>query len=313
MKKKLLISTLIVVLILSMSMAMLVGCKKTAEFGEQTIGTEKPDMDTIPVTSDMSAFEMLQVGVENYYNADVAVSTYNGFVDTKLLGIAVVQLVESTKIRVGKGDESGENLNNASYFADNKSFSRFAKLYEKMVIKPGERVLYKNAADGIKHDDKTGAWSVKKWNNVEYYQEVLDLAYKKNNNPTVLWMYDLQEDFVLAEGTEAPVLENGVYKFTVKFDPVKSTANYIETMRAQLEVNAGMKVDGLTFEELTLKVELWDNGAIKRIFITESYYMQMKIPVLGYVKSSITLNSDTQYAYEEVEGLRLQEHFDAFN
>ena len=91
MKKKLLISTLIVVLILSMSMAMLVGCKKTAEFGEQTIGTEKPDMDTIPVDSDMSAFEMLQVGVENYYNADVAVSTYNGFVDTKLLGIAVVQ------------------------------------------------------------------------------------------------------------------------------------------------------------------------------------------------------------------------------
>ncbi|MDE7337604.1 MAG: hypothetical protein K2N32_05755, partial [Clostridia bacterium] len=268
--------------------------------------------DTTPLSADMSAYEMLQVGIENYYNADVAVSAYNGNVATKLLGLEVFQLVESTKIREGKGDAEGENANNATYFADNKSFSRFAKLYEKMVIKPGENIRYKTAKEGIDHNDKTGEWSVKTWKDVEYYQEVLDLADAKNNNPTVLWMYDLQEDYVLADETETPVLKDGVYSFTIKFDPIKSTANYIDTMKAQLEGNANMPVDGLTFEELNLNVELGDNGAIKRIFITESYFMKMKVPILGYINSSITLNSDTQYAYKQVDGLKLQEHIDAF-
>ena len=311
MKKKLLISTLVVILILSMSMAMLVGCKKDVDFGEQTLGTTKPDIETVASLSDgMSAFEMLQVGVENYYGAEVAVSFYNGSVATKVMGMTLTQIVESLKIRIGEGDPDGNNANGAKYFADSRSFSSVAKLYEKMVITPDE-VKYRNAASGIKKDDKTGEWSVKKWNSVEKYSEVVDLQEAKDNNPTILWMYNLQEDYILtgSENTTAPVLNNGgYYSFSIDFDPVKSTANYIDTMKAQLEGNAGMKVGGLEFKTLTLKVELWDNGVIKRIFITESY----KMKIANVINSVITLNSDTQYAYSETDGYRLDDHVKEF-
>ena len=310
MKKKLLISTLVVILILSMAMAMMVGCKKTPNFGEQNlVGAEKPtNVETVAeVSSGMSAYEMLQAGIANYFNAEVAVSAYNGNVATKVAGITINQLVESTKIRIGKGDATGNNANGAKYFADNKSYSIAANLYEKMVITPDE-IKYKNAKKG-----KTGhkgsvwgdGWSVSEWNTVEYFDQVSELANDKNNDPTVLWMYDLQKDFVLEKGTTTPELKDGVWSFTLNFDPIKSTANYIETMRAQLEVNAGMGVENLTFEQLEIKVEMWDNGMIKRIFITESYHMKMvNVPVIKSLNSSITLNSDTQYAYAETENFK---------
>ena len=309
MKKKLLISTLVVILILSMSMAMLVGCKHDVDFGEQKIGTTAPDIEATPITSDMTAFEMLEIGVENYYNADVAVSSYNGSVVTKVAGLNVTQLVESIKIRVGKGDEGGNNENGASYFADSKS-SGVAKLYEKMVITPDE-VKYKNAKSGIGKDKNTGEWSASKWNGETTFGEVEELADAKDNNPTILWMYNLKEEYILkdSENTTAPELtKDGYYTFSLDFDPVKSTENYIDTMKAQLEGNAGMKVSGLEFRTLRLKVEIWENGAIKRIYITESY----KMVIASIINSVITLNSDTQYAYEEIEGYKLAEHVKAF-
>lgn len=320
MKKKLLISTLIVILILSMSMALLVGCgNKKPNFGEQTVGAVKPTDAQIvaEINSGMSAYDMLQAGMKNYYNADVAISAYNGNVATKVGPITINQLVESSKIRIGKGDADGNNANKAKYFADNKSYSIAANLYEKMVITPDE-IKYINAKKGdTSHKDKSEwgqGWSVKNWNTVENdFDDVKALAEAKSNNPTILWMYDLQKDYVLSEGTKAPVLKDGVYTFTLNFDPVKSTANYIETMRAQLEVNAGMGVEGLTFETLEITVEMWDNGMIKRIYITESYFMKMTdVPVIKSLNSSITLNSDTQFAYAESEGFKYDEHVAAF-
>lgn len=314
MKKKLLISTLIVILILSMTMAMLVGCKKDVDFGPQVIGEEKPDIDIVtPINSGMSGFEMLQAGMDNYYNAEVAIARYNGNVGTKVVGVTVNQLVESTKIRVGKGDAEGNNAYGASYFADNRSYSIAANLYEKMIINEDE-ILYKNAKKGETKHSKNAewgdGWKVGSWNGEEEFDSVAELAEDKSNNPTILWMYDLQAAYVL-EGSTAPALKDGVYTFTLKFDPIKSTANYIETMRAQLEVNAGMGVEDLVFEELNIQVEMWENGAIKRLYITESYKMKMDIGI-GKLNSSITLYSDTQYAYAQEEGFKLEDHVKAF-
>ncbi|MDE6614030.1 MAG: hypothetical protein K2K24_00820, partial [Clostridia bacterium] len=98
------------------------------------------------------------------------------------------------------------------------------------------------------------------------------------------------------------------YTFTLVFDPEKSTVEYVKQMRVQLEVNAGMGVSDLEFERLEIKVEMWKNGMFKRLYITESYKMKMA----GIINSSITLYSDTQYAYEEVAGYTLKEHYDAF-
>lgn len=324
MKKKLFISTLAIVLILSMSIAMFAGCNGNApEFGEQTLGTTKPtNVETsATLTEGMSAFEMLEVGIENFYDADYVASFYNGSVKTKVIGMTITQLVESLKIRKGKGDIEGNNANGASYFADSRSYSSVAKLYEQMIITPDD-IRYINATkSGTKYDKKTGTWSIKEWNAEQTgYVDVLDFADEKQNNPTILWMYNLKEDYVIPAGKELPVKKNamsettavekkdGYYTFTISFDPTETTKDYIGTMKQQLEVNAGMGVDGLTFEELKLEVELWDNGMFKRLFITESYFMKMA----GIINSSITLYSDTQFTYEEVDGYKYDENVATF-
>ncbi|MDE6188701.1 MAG: hypothetical protein K2G37_00245, partial [Clostridia bacterium] len=184
MKKKILLLTVTVVLILSMSMALLAGCGgDPVEFGEQTIGTEAPSNVAYSVEDGMSAFEMLEVGVKNYYDADVAVMSYKGSVVTTILGgIKVTQNVISNKIRVGKGDEGGNNANKAKYFADNQSYG-YTSLYEKMII-DGNSVTYKNSSSQ-KYDEDNGTWKKVKWNSDEKYDSVAALEKEKNNNPTI--------------------------------------------------------------------------------------------------------------------------------
>ena len=323
MKKKLFISTLAIVLILSMSVAMFAGCGGgKVDFGAQTLGTTKPtNVETsATLTEDMTAFQMLEVGIENFYDAEYVASFYNGSVKTKVIGMTITQLVESLKIRKGKGDIEGENANGASYFADSRSFSSVAKLYEQMIITPDD-IKYINAAKGkTKYDKKTKVWSVSTWNKEEKFDDVTGLAKEKQNNPTILWMYNLQEDYVIPAGEKLPVKKDamsettavekkdGYYTFTISFDPTETTKDYIGTMKQQLQTNAGMGVDGLTFEELKLQVELWDNGMFKRLYITESYFMKMA----GIINSSITLYSDTQFTYEEVDGYRYEDHVATF-
>lgn len=318
MKKKILISAVVVIMVLSMTMVMFAGCKdKEIDFGPQTIGVASPtNFETESITSDMTAYQMLKVGMNNYYDAPVAVTVYNGSVATTVIGVTINQLVESCKIRVGQGDADGNNVNGAKYFADNRSYSMAANLYEKMIITEDE-VLYKNAKNGkTKYDDKKDVWTVKggDWNSEEEYDDIAALAKAKSNNPTILWMYDLQESFVLSTST-APSLAGEVYSFTLDFDPIKSTANYIDTMKAQLEVNAGMPVEGLEFTKLQLKVEMWSNGTIKRIQIVESYKMKLVLKALANAKlnSELTLRSDTQFAYEEVEGYKFADHLKQYN
>ena len=322
MKKKLFISTLAIVLILSMSVAMFAGCGNVPDFGEQTLGITKPtNVETsATLTEDMTAFQMLAVGIENFYDAEYVASFYNGSVKTKVVGLTVTQLVESLKIRKGKGDADGENANDASFFADSRSYSSVAKLYEQMIITPDE-VKYITAADKkTKYDKNEKKWSVTKWNDVAKFDDVEDLAKEKQNNPTILWMYNLQEDYVIPAGEKLPVKKDamsettavekkdGYYTFTISFDPTETTKDYIGTMKQQLEGNAGMKVEGLTFEELKLQVELWDNGLIKRLFVTESYFMKLA----GIINSSMTLYSDTQFTYEEIDGYRYEDHVATF-
>ncbi len=298
----------VVALILVASVAIFAGCAQKLDPNMRIGKTAPTSFETKPVDKNMSAFEMLAIGVENYYNADYAITAYQGGVETKVLGIGVNQYVESTKIREGKGDPSGNNATGATYFNDSKGKGA-AKLYEKMVISPSE-IKYKNAASGVSQK-KDGTWTAKKWNAVEKnFADVQDFAKKKASNPTVLWMYDLQKDYIKEATT--PELKDGVYKFKIVFDPVECTKNYINTMKAQLEVNAGMPVQELVFKALSFDVELWENGALKRIKIVESYKMKLDISI-GLLDSVVTMNADNQFSYDKNEkGYALQDHLAAF-
>lgn len=302
--KKVLISVVIVALMLTVALSAFAGC--TPELApltvddfdiiEMNIGKDMPVAEgATPLTSSMSSYEMLSTAVTNYYNAEYAISQLLGSVITSIGPIKVTQMVDAAKIRSGKGDASGNNANGAKYFADSISYSSFASLYEKIVITPDE-IKYRNA--DTKYARRQDTVEVKSWNAMETdFDSVADFAEAKKNNPTILWMYDLQEDFIVEKSDPIYDAETKTYRFAIIFDPIKSTTEYVKTMQQQLEANAGMSVEGLEFKQLRLRVVLWENGMIRNMYITESYQMKLA----GVLNSVITLNSDVQYSFDPNE------------
>ncbi len=318
MKKKILISAIIVVLLLSMSTMLFAGCNK--EFvPEPLVDFAIPDVtigktlleDTKPVDKDMSAFNMLQVASENFYDADYAIIKYQGGVKMRIVAFDVDQEVQSTKIRSGKGDATGNNANGATYFADNKSYSMFAKLYEKMVIAP-DRIQWRNAeGTGFKRANKKqpkDIWTVDKWNAIDSdftsladKDDAKSFLNKKSNNPTILWMYDLQEEFI--KGQLEPIYDEATetYRFALEFLPEESTVEYIKTMKDQLENNGGIKVDNLVFKQLVLEVVLWKNGTFRSITVKEAYSMTMKAGPIVLNDTLVKLSATQQFSYNANE------------
>lgn len=302
--KKVLISIVVIVMMVTVALCAFAGCTPDLppltvddfEIIEMKIGKEMPTAEgATPLDSSMSSYEMLQTAVANYYNADYAISQLLGSVVTSIGPIKVTQMVDAAKIRSGKGDANGNNANGAKYFADSISYSQFASLYEKIVITP-DTIKYRNA--DTKYIRRQDTVEVKSWNGIDTnFEDVADFTAKKSNNPTVLWMYDLQEDFIQEKSDPKYDEATKTYRFAIIFDPVKSTTEYVKTMQQQLEVNAGMKVEGLEFLQLRLRVVLWENGMIRNMYITESYKMKLA----GVIDSVITLNSDVQYSFDPNE------------
>lgn len=302
--KKVLISIVVIIMMVTVALCAFAGCTPDLppltvddfEIIEMNIGKEMPTVEgATPLDSSMSSYEMLQTAVANYYNANYAISQLLGSVVTSIGPIKVTQMVDAAKIRSGKGDANGNNANGAKYFADSISYSQFASLYEKIVITP-DTIKYRNA--DTKYIRRQDTVEVKSWNGIDTnFDDVADFTAKKSNNPTVLWMYDLQEDFIQEKSDPKYDEATKTYRFAIIFDPVKSTTEYVKTMQQQLEVNAGMKVEGLEFLQLRLRVVLWENGMIRNMYITESYKMKLA----GVIDSVITLNSDVQYSFDPNE------------
>ncbi len=302
--KKSLISILVIVMVLSMSLMAFAACDdgleeigvEDFEIAEMNIGKTMPDVEVAnPLSADMTAFQMLDASVKNYYDVDYAASQLLGTVLTSVLGIPITQVVDAAKIRSGKGDINGNNANGAKYFADSISYSSVASLYEKIVITPDE-IQYRNAKTS--YSKRKDAFEIKYWNAIDTnFSDVADFTKKKANNPTILWMYDLQEQYILEASTPVYDKATGTYRFAIIFDPIKSTENYKGTMKQQLEANAGMSVSGIEFKQLRLRVVLWENGMIRNMHITESY----KMKIAGIIDSTITLQSYVQYSFDKNE------------
>ena len=280
---------------------------------------------------------MLEVGMANFYNANYAINEYKGGVNMTLAGtIKVDQEVQSSKIRNGKGDADGNNANGATYFADNKSYSMFAKIYEKFVIKPdswtrkaadkgdieftkpGKKVTKINNGDtSIKRNDKAGRlgyWYVdgNKFGTENNYENLADLVTANSNKPTILWMYELSADKIQKKIDPIYVAEEKCYKFAFDFKPTESTEKYRQVMLVQLESNAGMPIEGLGFNQLVLEVVMWENGMLRSINVVENYQMKM---VLAGVKinSAVVLTATQLFSYNPNEaGYALQDHIDKF-
>ena len=337
MKKKILISTVLVIMILSMSLMLFAGCKDkladlnknfaipTAHVGATSmeLGSDDVDGGIKPINKNMSGFEMLSVAMENFYNANYAVTEYNGGVNMKLAGaIKVNQVVQSTKIRDGKGDATGNNANGATYFADNKSHSSFAKIYEKFVIKPNSWQR-KAASKGdisyskpSKSSGRLGKWkptSSSKFGKAKNYNSLQELVDANCNNPTILWMYELKEEYITDQFAPVYNEKEKCYKFAFKFDKDKATVEYRKVMQVQLETNAGMKIEGLTFEQLMLEVVVWENGMLRAINVNEVYHMKMQLTKQVKLNSNVNLKATQLFSFDPNEaGYKINDHLKAF-
>ncbi|MDE5756151.1 MAG: hypothetical protein K2I23_03595, partial [Clostridia bacterium] len=190
-------------------------------------------------------------------------------------------------------------------------------IYEKFIIEP-DKWTRKAGTDGISYkkpsnkNGRLGSWSVKEWAAPTSYDNLAALVTANSNNPTILWMYDLREEFV--EDSVGPKYdaEEKSYKFGFKFKPTESTEEYRKVMLTQLETNAGMPIDGLEFKQLMLEVVLWENGMIRAINVSEIYHMKMylgKTPI----DSDVKLTATQLFSYNpDEEGYKIQDHIDAF-
>lgn len=129
------------------------------------------------------------------------------------------------------------------------------------------------------------------------YDSLATLAKENSNNPTILWMYDLQESFIIDQIAPIYDEESKTYRFALKFDAVKSTAEYIKVMQVQLESNAGMSVKQLEFLQLILEFVMWENGTIRSINVNEAYQMKLA----GIIDSQVKLKATQLFSYDENE------------
>lgn len=315
--KKFFVAMIAIAMIFTGLITAMTGCKQsiqkvgTEDFDiiDMNIGKNMPEnVNAVSINEDMTAYEMFDTAIKNYYNADFVISQQYGTALTSMGVVKKSQVVDVAKVRDGKGDASGQNLYGATYFSDSISYSSLAHLYEKMVVYP-DQILYRNA--NTSYLRKENSINVKSWNEVQSsFENLDDFTQKKYNNPTLLWMYDTAEENVQESSEPIYDEKTGTYRFVLLLDPVKATKSYINTMKAQLSENAGMTVNNLEFLQLRLRVVLWENGMIRNIHITESYNMKLSG---GLLNGNVTLKSEVQFSYDRGEaGYNLADNINGF-
>ena len=137
--------------------------------------------------------------------------------------------------------------------------------------------------------------------------DVLDtFVGEKASDPTRIWMYDLQEQTILADKTIAPQKvtdpDTGAeyYTFTVYGNvnkdsgPLYSVADYEKQMLHMLQ-SQNTNPSEFYFTEIKLDVSIWPNGLLRSVDVTESYYMK----IAGIISSTVTLESTKAFYYDK--------------
>lgn len=278
--------------------------------GPEGFGDKMPTQEpAVAITSDMSAVEMIMAAEKNYYNANFLASTSSGKLDTEVLSMTFTQFVNSDKIR--KGSVTGGEY---TQFSNNLSGSIGAvdivKIWEETYINKsaaGDDIRFRNVKKGnLKVNKSTATLSIKDGKGFEPTARYNDFATYQNEkaaNPELIWMYDINENTIVADKCTAPVYnaEDKTYSFKIVADPSLSTTEYQKQMMYMLEAQSGISPEEFRFEAIELNVVMWENGYIKSLDLTESYYM--RISVVIKINTVVTLNSHAVYSYfDEEEG-----------
>ena len=270
---------------------------------------------TTPISSDMSAIEMLTAGVENYYNAGYMASLSEGSIDTKVGAFTIVQFVQSMTIR--DGSASGDYRQ----FSDNQSGTNKSESSLPIDIFIWEETSYSRTGDaetikfhngdksdmGAGKDEKTGSYTMffkdgKTFNATETKNSIEEYKKAYSADPTKIWMYDLTGSTIIEDQCTPPVQNaDGDWTFTVVGDPDLSTKEYQEQMMYMLNGQIpGDMLNSFAFTTIKLNVTMSPNGFIKKVDIQESYDMGLKIGILK-ITVRIGLNSTRYFSYKETE------------
>ena len=285
-----------------------------------------PKLDpTVEINGDMSAIEMLNAAVENYYGADFAIARTSGSLSTEVMKMTLTQFVKSVTIRDGASDADNKLFyQNQSGTVKDGSFLGAAidiKIWEETdYVKSGDSVnMYFRSANSKsltanKFNDTDGTitdtWF--EWNNgtadftdVLTYNSLDEYANERYADPTKIWMYKIEANTILNDKTVAPKLETdpdtGAQYYTLsvsgnvdKTSDNYSVAEYEEQMMYMLQ-SQGQNPSDFYFTEIKLDVQVWPNGFLRQVKVTESYYMEL----MGFVSSVVTLTSTKAFFFDE--------------
>ena len=316
MKKFAMIAT--VVVIAAVTVFAFAGCNPAeTNFGVDYAQSQPNVTPTTQLDSSMSAIEMLQVGMDNYYGADFATAITGGTLVTTVLNMPLTQFVKSITVRDGASD--GDN----NLFYRNLSGTIGGGLGRLISIKIWEETDYTKSGSSetlyfrnvnadnvdVKTDDNddgviTDAWfefaEGKSFEAVQTYNDLTTYVNDKASDPTQIWMYNLKENTILADKTVAPVLnDDGLWEFTISGNVDKTSENYsvaeYEEQMMYMLNSQGQEPTDFYFTDITLKVTMWPNGFFQKVEVTESY----KMVIAKIINSEVTLNSTKGFFFEE--------------
>ena len=277
-------------------------------------GERRPSIaPTVQITSDMSAIEMLEVGVKNYYGASYIASNSEGALNTQVMGLNFTQFVKSQTIRQGSSNGDYKQFSNNISGSVGSSLVKVMIWEETAIEKNGGSMLinFRNANkdDLIANQTADNDYELvfeegKGFNAIESYSDIDDYQTSNITDPTKIWMYDINENTYDKDNTSEPVKnEDGTYTFKIVADPKASTVEYTKQMMYMLNC-IGIKAEDFEFRKIELEITMWDNGFIKDLNITESFFMSIS----GLIQTEITQNSFRKFSYyDDEEGFTPQD------
>lgn len=292
-----------------------------------TVANGAPDLTpTKEINANMSAIEMLTAAVDNYYGADFALARTTGSLTTAVVGMKLTQFVKSITIRDG-----ASNADNKLYYQNQSGTVKDGGILGNAIniriweetdyVKSGDSVnMYFRSAnsDALTAQKLTDAEGVItdtwfEWNGgaadftaTQSYNSLDTYIEERASDPTKIWMYDINADTIIAGETVEPELvtdtETGAQYYTLsvsgnvdKNSPGYSVEEYEEQMMYMLK-SQGQNPSKFYFTQIKLDVEVWPNGFLRQVKVTESYFMGLANDV---VSSVVTLNSTKAFFFEE--------------
>lgn len=279
---------------------------------------------TVAINGDMSATEMLAAAIENYYGADFAIARTTGSLTTKVMNgaITLTQFVKSVTIRDGASDADNKLFYQNLSGTAGGSLPIEIKIYEETdYVKSGDSVnMYFRSANTKSLELKSkknaqgqidDAWFEWKGGEADFtdvltYTDLDTYVNDRASDPTRIWMYDINENTIIPDKTVEPQLVTDpdnpslkYYTFSVSGNVNKedtehySVAEYEEQMLYML-ASQNQNPSEFYFTEITLDVQVWPNGHLRKVDVTESYYMKL----MSVVESDVTLKSTKAFFFD---------------